>query len=73
MMKNWIRRAGRTFVQTFCGTVSMGIVAAVSGATDVDALKTSLFALCASAVSAGIAAVMNLREEPQEGDEYNGL
>lgn len=71
-MKNWIRRAVRTFLQTFCGTVSMGIVAAVSGAADMDALKTSVFALCASAVSAGIAAVMNLHEDP-EGDAINGF
>lgn len=71
-MKNWVKRAGRTFVQTFCGTISVGIVAAVSGAADMDTLKTSVFALFASAVSAGIAAVMNLNDD-QKGDEYNGF
>ena len=71
-MKNWVKRAIRTFGQTFCGTVSVGIVAAVSGAADMDTLKTSVFALFASAVSAGIAAVMNLHEDPI-GDEINGL
>jgi len=62
-MKTWVRRALRTFVQAFAGTFSTGLVAAVSGASDMKALKVTLLSLGASAVSAGIAAVMNYREE----------
>lgn len=68
-MKNWVKRAIRTFVQAFCGTVSVGIAAAFSGVEDIDTLKTSLFALGSSAVAAGIAAVMNLRDEKKEGEK----
>ena len=63
VMKTWIKRAARTFVQTFAGTVGTGLVAAVSGASDLGAMKVALLGLLASAVSAGIAAVMNFHEE----------
>lgn len=62
-MKTWVKRAFRTFVQALVGTVSAGIVTAVSGASDVKGLKIALLTLGASAVSAGMAAVMNLKEE----------
>lgn len=62
-LKTWVKRALRTFVQTFAGTVSAGIVAAVSGVSDMKALKVALLGLGASAVSAGIAAVMNFKEK----------
>lgn len=62
-MKTWAKRAVRTFVQTFAGTMSTGIVAAVGGVSDMSALKTAFVSLAASAVAAGLAAVMNLKEE----------
>ena len=62
-MKTWVKRALRTFIQTFVGTTLAGFATAVSGASDMKALKVALLSLGASAVSAGMAAVMNLKEE----------
>lgn len=55
-----LHRAGRTFLQTACGVISAGLVAAVTEMVEqVPGWKTGLLVLFASAVSAGIAAVMN--------------
>lgn len=62
-LKAWAKRAVRTFVQTFAGTVGTGLVAAVSGVSDLGALKVALLGLLASAISAGLAAVMNFNEK----------
>ena len=62
-MKTWVKRALRTFVQTFVGTALAGFATAVSGVSDMEALKVALLGLGASAVSAGMAAVMNYKEE----------
>ena len=62
-MKTWIKRSLRTFIQSFAGTISAGLVATVSGVTDMNALKVSLMSLCASAVAAGIAAAMNINAD----------
>lgn len=62
-MKTWVKRAARTFVQTFFGTISTGIVAAVSGVSDMNALKVALISLAASALASAAAAAMNLKEE----------
>lgn len=62
-LKTWAKRAFRTFIQAFVGTFSTGFVAAVSGVNGLDGLKITLMSLGASAVSAGIAAVMNLKEK----------
>lgn len=64
--KEWVRRAGRTFLQAFIGSFSMMVVASVSGATDIDALKTALLSTAASSIAAGIAALMNLKNEESE-------
>lgn len=61
-MKPWIKRAVRTFFQTACGVISTEIMVVVAGVSDMKALKAALIALGASAISAGIAAVMNLNE-----------
>lgn len=60
--KNCVRRALRTFVQTAIGYLAVNI-AVVDFSADKAALKSCLVGLGVSAVSAGISAVMNLREE----------
>lgn len=55
-----LRRAGRTFLQTACGVLTAGLVAAVTDTVQqIPGWKTGLLTLLASAVAAGIAAVMN--------------
>lgn len=63
--KECLRRARRTFVQTACGYIVTNIATACAGLdfTDVDALTNVLVGLGISAVSAGAAAIMNLKEE----------
>lgn len=61
-MKTWIKRALRTFVQTAVGYIAVNI-AIVDFSADGQAVKSVLTGLCISAVSAGIAAAMNLKEE----------
>lgn len=65
-----MRRAGRTFLQTACGVLSAGLVAAVTEMVEqVPGWKTGLLVLVASAVAAGIAAVMNYAcEESAEAE-----
>ena len=53
------RRAGRTFLQTACGGLCVGLAAAVSG-VPVQGWQICLSALTAALISAGLAAVMNL-------------
>ena len=55
-MKTWMKRALRTFVQTAVGYISVNIVA-----TDLTA-KSAVIGLIVSAVSAGVAAAMNFKE-----------
>lgn len=65
-----LRRAGRTFLQTACGVISAGLVAAVTEMVEqVPGWKTGLLALFASAVAAGIAAVMNYACEEHTDDQ----
>lgn len=61
-MKTWIKRSLRTFVQTAVGYVTVNL-AVVDFTADGQALKTAVIGLCVSAISAGAAAVMNLKEE----------
>lgn len=64
------RRAGRTFLQTACGVLSAGLVAAVTDIINhAPGWKLGLITLLASAVSAGIAAVMNRFEQRQDSDD----
>ena len=55
--KEWLRRAVRTFIQTAAGYISINIVT-----TDLT-VKSAVLGLAVSAVSAGIAAMMNLENE----------
>lgn len=60
--KNCVRRALRTFLQTAIGYLAVNI-AVVDFSADKAALKSCLVGLGVSAVSAGVSAVMNLKEE----------
>jgi hypothetical protein len=61
-MKNWLRRALRTALQTAVGYIAVA-VPAVDWSTDRAVLKTTLIGIGISAVSAGLAAAMNLDDE----------
>lgn len=63
MMKIWIKRALRTFFQAFAGTLSTQIIALTADITDVSISKSVIISLIASAIAAGVSAVMNLKEE----------
>ena len=62
LKKNCVRRALRTFLQTAIGYLAVNI-AVVDFLADKAALKSCLVGLGVSAVSAGVSAVMNLKEE----------
>lgn len=53
--KNCVKRALRTFLQTAVGYIAVNIVA-----TDLT-IKSAVLGLAVSAVSAGLAAVMNIK------------
>ena len=55
-MKTWAKRSLRTFLQTAVGYIAVNIAA-----TDLT-VKSAVLGLCISAISAGMAAVMNLKE-----------
>ena len=57
LQKTYVKRALRTFLQT-----AMGYIAVNIAATDLT-VKSAVLGLAVSAVSAGVAAVMNLKEE----------
>jgi hypothetical protein len=56
IMKTWAKRSLRTFLQTAVGYIAVNIAA-----TDLT-VKSAVLGLAVSAVSAGLAAVMNLKE-----------
>ena len=59
-MKEWIRRALRTFFQAAVGYAAVAIPAIDF---DGDGLRATLIGLGVSAISAGLAAVMNINDE----------
>ena len=71
-MKEWLRRALRTFIQAAIGFIATNLVIYVAGVdfSNLNAAKTVFIGLVASAVAAGIAAVMNL--EPPKVEEKPG-
>jgi len=60
-VKNWIRRALRTALQSAIGYLTVA-VPSVDWSADKAILKTTLIGIGVSAVSAGVAAAMNLDE-----------
>lgn len=61
-MKNWLRRALRTALQTAVGYAAVALPN-IDFTADKAILKSALIGIGVSAVSAGIAAAMNLEEE----------
>ena len=61
-MKETIRRAFRTFAQTAIGYIvtNIAILSDPETLQNTDILKTTIIGLIISAISAGLAAVMNL-------------
>ena len=60
-MKNWIKRALRTFAQSAIGYIVVALPAIDFSETSI--LKTTLIGIGVSATAAGLSAVMNLKEE----------
>lgn len=65
--KETAKRMLKTFVQTAAGYIIVNI-AGVDFTGDRDVVKTALIGLALSAVSAGLAAIMNL-QSPAEAEE----
>ena len=67
-MKETIRRAFRTFWQTAIGYIvtNIAILSDPETLQNTDILKTTIIGLIISAISAGLAAVMNL---PKRGEK----
>jgi hypothetical protein len=63
-MKNWLRRALRTALQSAAGYLAVA-VPNVDWSAEKAVLKTTLIGIGVSAVSAGLAAVMNLEEDEE--------
>jgi len=61
-MKNWLRRALRTALQTAAGYLAVA-VPGIDWSQEKSVLKPVLIGIGISAVSAGLAAAMNLEEE----------
>lgn len=57
-MKNWQKRALRTFLQSFAGTIATQLTIYQGQ----ELTKTVVISLVASAVASGISAVMNVNE-----------
>lgn len=61
-MKNWLKRALRTALQSAVGYLAVA-VPNVDWSADKAVLNTTLIGIGISAVSAGLSAVMNLEDE----------
>lgn len=61
-MKTWIKRAIRTFAQTAVGYITVNLVT-VDFTAETPVIKTALIGIAVSSVAAGMAAVMNFKEE----------
>lgn len=61
-MKNWMKRALRTAFQTMIGYIAVAMPS-IDWSADRSVLKPVLIGIGVSAVSAGLAAAMNLEEE----------
>ncbi len=61
-MKEWLRRALRTFLQAALGFVAANLTAYISGVdfSNKDVISSVIIGLVTSSIAAGIAAVMNI-------------
>jgi hypothetical protein len=60
-MKNWVKRALRTFVQSAVGYIAIAVPNI--DFSSASAAKTAVVGLGLSALAAGIAAVMNIKDD----------
>lgn len=65
-MKDWHKRAIRTFGQSAIGYIVVGIPS-LNYYDDMSAMKTAIIGLAISAVATGISAVMNILDEKKGG------
>ncbi len=68
-MKETLRRALRTFVQAALGCIAADLAAAAAGIARGEGAREIVVVLAASAVAAGIAAVMNLPKKDNKEDK----
>lgn len=68
--KETFKRAFRTFIQAAIGYIAVNI-AVVDFSSGKEVIKSALIGLAVSAISAGIAAVMNLSNETTTDEEEN--
>lgn len=61
-MKNWVKRALRTFIQTAAGYACTAVVT-IDWTADKAVLKAALIGIFTSAIAAGISAAMNIIDE----------
>lgn len=61
-MKNWVKRALRTFIETAAAYIATAIPT-VDFSADGAVIKTTLIGICASAIASGIAAAWNYRDD----------
>ena len=59
-MKEMLKRALRTFIQSSLGYIATNIILVLSDVSSLDMLRTVLTGLITSASAAGLAAVMNM-------------
>lgn len=70
-MKEMLKRAGRTFIQAIVGFTAANLAAYFTGITDSEMLYNAIIAFAASALAAGLAAVMNMPKK-DKGANTNG-
>ena len=64
-MKNWQKRALRTFVQTAVGYICTAIVTVDWGA-DKAVIKATILGILTSAIAGGISAAMNIHDDKND-------
>ncbi|PWM43105.1 MAG: hypothetical protein DBX47_07340 [Clostridiales bacterium] len=67
-MKEWLRRALRTFLQTAIGYITTNLAVAAVDWNDFNVVKSVLIGFVISGIAAGIAAVMNLHGSESKVD-----
>ena len=73
-MQEWLKRALRTFLQAALGCIAAGLTSAFTNGfsfTDSDAVKSTVFGIIATAVAAGLAAVMNMAKKDGVIGDYD--
>lgn len=61
-MKNWVKRAIRTFAQAAVGYLAVALPT-ISFSEDVSVIKTTLIGVGVSAIAAGLSAMINILDD----------